>query len=103
MTNNNKNWFGYGGLSKEENRKFALNKIKDARYNPQFITNRVAMQPIRGFKRNIDPSFMSTAQSVPLQILHSPFPPIRGMEQENQLSDAQPAQSGARRRRKKRH
>jgi hypothetical protein len=101
MPNKYQNWFGYAGLSKEENRKFASNKIKDSKYNPQIIINRVAMQPIKGFKRNIDPSFLSTSQSVPLQILQNPFPPIRGMEQENQLAATQPAQSGARRRRKK--
>lgn len=102
MPNKYNNWFGYGGLSKEENRKFALNKIRDAKYNPQFIINRVAMQPIRGFKRNINPSFMSTTNSVPLQNLQSPFQ-IRGMEQENQLGAPPPYRSGARRSRKIRH
>ena len=68
------NWFGDGGLSPEQHRLYTKNKLLDGKKNPEWIINRVPMQTVKGFNRKFGASFLSTAQSVPLQVMMNPFP-----------------------------
>ena len=74
------NWFGDGGLSREQHVLYTKNKLLDGKKNPEIIINRVPMQTIKGFNRKFGASFLSTSQSVPLSQMMNPFPTPAGVE-----------------------
>jgi len=74
------NWFGDGGLSREQHVLYTKNKLLDGKKNPEIIINRVPMQTIKGFNRKFGASFLSTSQSVPLSIMMNPFPTPAGVD-----------------------
>jgi len=73
------NWFGDGGLSREQHVLYTKNKLLDEKKNPEIIINRVPMQQIKGFNRKFGASFLSTSQSVPLSQMMNPFPTPTGV------------------------
>jgi hypothetical protein len=93
------NWFGDGGLTPEQHRLYTKNKLLDGKKNPEWIINRVPMQTVKGFNRKFGASFLSTSQSVPLQVMMNPFPaPIPHAPK---LQNVSAPKIGAGRRRKK--
>ena len=80
------NWFGDGGLSREQHLLYTKNKLLDGKKNPEIIINRVPMQTIKGFNRKFGASFLSTSQSVPLSQMMNPFPTPAGVDSTKSLS-----------------
>lgn len=100
------NWFGDGGLSREQHVLYTKNKLLDGKKNPEIIINRVPMQTIKGFNRKFGASFLSTSQSVPLSQMMNPFPTPAGVDSRTLPATGSDVakkglQTGARRHRKK--
>jgi hypothetical protein len=100
------NWFGDGGLSREQHVLYTKNKLLDGKKNPEIIINRVPMQTIKGFNRKFGASFLSTSQSVPLSQMMNPFPTPAGVDSRTLPTTGSDVakkglQTGARRHRKK--
>jgi hypothetical protein len=96
------NWFGDGGLSREQHLLYTKNKLLDGKKNPEIIINRVPMQTIKGFNRKFGASFLSTSQSVPLSRMMNPFPTPAGVDSVKPISTSgnvsqKGVQTGARR------
>jgi hypothetical protein len=100
------NWFGDGGLSREQHVLYTKNKLLDGKKNPEIIINRVPMQQIKGFNRKFGASFLSTSQSVPLSRMMNPFPTPAGVDSRTLPATGSDVakkglQTGARRHRRK--
>jgi hypothetical protein len=102
------NWFGDGGLSREQHVLYTKNKLLDGKKNPEIIINRVPMQTIKGFNRKFGASFLSTSQSVPLSQMMNPFPTPAGVDSRTLPATGSDVakkglQTGARRHRRKKN